>query len=379
MTVPFLDLRAAVGECEPELTAALERVRRSGRFVLGPEVAAFELEFADVCGTAHCVAVASGLDALGLTLRAWGVGPGDEVVVPAYTAPATWMAVVSAGARPVGVEVDPRTRDLDASRVPQAITARTRAIVPVHLFGMPADMEAIASVAAEHGLPVLEDAAHAHGARHRGRPAGSLAAAGAFSFYPTKNLGALGDGGAVTTDDAELAERLRELRGAGGREPGDESRLEGLSSRLDEIQAAVLRVKLRRLEAWNRRRGQIAERYLTGLADVHGIDVPSVPDFATAVWHLFVIAADDRDRLRERLGERGVATRVHYDPPPHLTPTFRRAGYKPGDFPVAEELAARALSLPLHPHLDIAQVEEVIRGVRSASGAGSRRSLAAGR
>lgn len=379
MRLAFLDLRAGIEECEPQLSAALARVRASGRFVLGPEVEAFEREFASACGTRHCVGVASGLDALALALRAWEIGPGVEVIVPAYTAVATWMAVASTGARPVGVDIDPETRTLDPALVEAAITPRTRALVPVHLFGLPADMDGVNAIAQAHGLPVLEDAAHAHGARWRGRRAGSLGAAGAFSFYPTKNLGALGDAGAVTTDDDGLAERVRMMRGPGSPPRGGSPALEGYSSRLDELQAAVLRVRLRHLERWNRRRAGIAARYLEALTGVAGVTSPRAPDLVEAVWHLFVIAVEDRDGCKSGLETSGIATKIHYDPLPHRTPTFRRAGWRPGDFPVAESLARRALSLPLYPQLSDESVDRVARQVGAMAAKRGRRPLATSR
>ena len=377
MSAGFLDLRAGLAELEPQLSAALHRVRESGRFVLGPEVEGFEREFAAFCQARHCVAVGSGLDALALTLRAWGIGPGDEVLVPAYTAVATWMAVRAAGAFPVGVDIDPVARTIDCELLEAAITSRTRAIIPVHLFGVPADMDAVSSVAARHGLPVLEDAAHAHGARHGGRRVGSLATAAAFSFYPTKNLGALGDGGAVTTDDAELADRLAMMRSSGWRTPGADSRTEGFSSRLDEIQAAVLRLKLGHLEAWNERRAGIAHRYLAGLAGVEAIGLPQVPNFAEASWHLFVVAVNDRDELRRRLDDAGIPTLVHYDPLPHLTTALRPAHGRPASFPVAEHLARGALSLPLYPQLPPHTVDRGVRGLRQLCGVAVRQTSTA--
>ena len=346
--LPFLDLAAGLAETRDEIDAAIAAVLGRSSYVLGPEVEAFEAEFARYCGVRHCIGVGNGLDALQLVLRALGIGPGDEVLVPAYTAVATWMAVSAVGARPVGVDVDPRSWTIDPARAAARVTGATRAILPVHLFGRTADMQAVGAVAAAHGLTVVEDAAQAHGARRGGRRAGSLARAGCFSFYPTKNLGALGDGGAITTDDDALADDLRRRRTYGWAERGV-SELLGLNSRLDELQAAILRVRLRRLDGWNDRRRALAAAYATALADLPGVLAPPPDD--EAVWHLYVAECDGRDERAARAAARGVATLVHYDPLPHLTPAYRALGHAPGDFPVAERLAARALSLPLWPQL----------------------------
>lgn len=359
MSVPFLDLAAGLEELGGEVDAAFARVRDSGRYILGPEVEAFEREFAKYCGARHCVGVANGFDAIQLLLRAAGVGSGDEVLVPAYTAVATWMAVSAVGAVPVGVDVDARTWTLDPGRLEEAIGARTKAILPVHLFGLPADMGAIAQVAARHRLLVFEDAAQAHGAHYQGRTVGSLGRAAAFSFYPTKNLGALGDGGAVVTDDEEIADNVRLLHTYGWRARSD-SEIKGLNSRLDELQAALLRVKLARLDDWNERRRRIANRYREALGDASEIALPFVPEWAEPVWHLFVISAEDPQAVRSRLERRGIGTLVHYDPLPHLTPAYRADGWSEGMFRVAEDLASRALSLPMHPQLSAEACGEVV-------------------
>ena len=360
MAVAFFDPRrdeAAVGAA---IDAAMARVRESGSLVLGPEVEAFESAFAAFCGVGHCVGVGNGTDALQLLLRADGIGSGDEVLVPAYTAVATWMAVSLVGAVPVGVDVDAATFCLD----PGSLTDRARAIIGVDLFGHPAAWDGIAQFASRHGLLVYEDAAQAHGAFWRGRRAGALARAGAFSFYPTKNLGALGDGGAVTTDDPALAEHVRMLRSYGWRRR-DASEIKGLNSRLDELQAAVLRVKLERLDAWNERRREIASRYRAALAET-GLRLPTSVPGAEHVWHQFVVTHGDRDVLRARLAEAGIQTLVHYDPLPHLTAAYRVDGWSDGDLPVAERLSRAALSLPMSPHLSDGEVDEVISALHTS-------------
>jgi dTDP-4-amino-4,6-dideoxygalactose transaminase len=363
-SVPFLDLAAGAEPVRAELDGALAKVISSGRWVLGEEVAAFEREFADYVGTRHAIGVASGLDALQLTLRALGVGPGDEVLVPGYTAVATWMAVTSLGAVPVGVDVDAQTLALDPALLDAALTSRTRAVVPVHLCGRPVAVDACTAWAEEHGLALVEDACQAHGATlDDGRRVGSIGAAGAFSFYPTKNLGAIGDGGAVTTDDDELADRLRLLRMYGWRERGD-SEIVGDNSRLDELQAAFLRVRLRRLDDGNARRREIARRYLSALTGVEGLTLPA--DAPGHVWHLFVVRHARRDALRAALAERGVGTLIHYEVPPHMTRAFASTGQR---MPVTERLADEIVSLPLHPQLTDAQVEAVVGAVRESCAA----------
>jgi dTDP-3-amino-3,4,6-trideoxy-alpha-D-glucose transaminase len=349
--IPFMDLAATQTEIGSALNEALVRVAASGWYLLGPELDAFECEFADYCGTRHCVGVGSGLSAIELALRAVGIGPGDEVLVPAYTWIATWLAVSATGAKPVPVEVDESTFNIDARLIPAALTPRTAAIVPVHLRGEPADMDPIGDLARSHGLAVVEDAAQAHGARHRGRRVGGLGNAGAFSFYPSKNLGALGDGGAVTTDDDELAAKVRLLRNYGMKNRY-EIEAAGVNSRLAEIQAAVLRVKLPHLDAWNARRSELADRYRRAFEGDDSTTLPQVPSWADPVWHLFVINRQDRDGCAETLGERGIETLVHYPILPHLAPPYRDLGWSRGSFPVAEALADSVLSLPMYPQLD---------------------------
>ncbi|HEX8501576.1 MAG TPA: DegT/DnrJ/EryC1/StrS family aminotransferase [Pyrinomonadaceae bacterium] len=367
MKIPFLDLRAPHAELRDELEAAARRVMESGWFILGPECEAFEAEFAAYCGARHCVGVGNGLEALHLILRAMGIGPGDEVIVPSNTYIATWLAVSYAGATPVPVEPDPLTHNLDPARVEGAVTPRTRAVMPVHLYGQAADMGAINEIAARRGLRVVEDAAQAHGALHRGRRAGALADAAGFSFYPGKNLGALGDAGAVVTDDGELADRVRLLRNYGSRVKY-ENEERGYNSRLDELQAALLRAKLTRLDEWNERRRRVAESYLQQLEGVAGLVLPAVPEWADPVWHLFVVRSGARARLQAHLSEAGVGTLIHYPVPPHLQPAYADAGHRAGDFPVAERLAEEVLSLPMGPHLSAEEVEYVVSKLSSFPG-----------
>jgi dTDP-3-amino-3,4,6-trideoxy-alpha-D-glucose transaminase len=359
--IPYLDFRAMHGELGADLEAGFARVLRSGWYLLGPELEAFEREFAEYCGTRHCVGVATGVSAIELALRAAGIGPGDEVIVPAYTWIATWLAVSRTGATPVGVDCVEATYNIDADLIEAAITERTAAIVPVHLRGEPADMDAVEAIASDADLLVVEDAAQAHGAKHRGRRVGGIGRAGAFSFYPTKNLGGVGDGGAVTTDDDELAERVRRLRNYGMRDRY-EIEEEGVNSRLGEVHAAALRVMLPRLDAWNEARGALAEVYLEAFRDHGSITTPVPPDWADPVWHLFVIGHPDREACARSLAERGIGTLVHYPVPPHLAPPYREQ-WSAGDFPVTERLAAATLSLPLYPQLDRTACERVAEAV----------------
>jgi dTDP-4-amino-4,6-dideoxygalactose transaminase len=360
--VRFLDLRAASEELAADLEAAASRVVRSGWYVLGPEVERFEAEFAAYVGVRHCIGVGNGLDALRIALAAMGVGPGDEVIVPANTYIATWLAVTAVGARPVPVDADRVTCNLDPNLVAERITPRTRAIIPVHLYGRPAPMGEINAVAARHGLAVLEDAAQAHGASLDGMKVGGLGHAAAWSFFPSKNLGALGDGGAVTTDDDGMAERVRMLRNYGSRVKYVHE-VPGANSRLDELQAAVLSVKLRQLDDWNGRRGRVAARYLEGLA---GGDVilPAGPSGSQPVWHLFVVRAQDRDGLQHHLASCGIETLIHYPIPPYRQGAYA-GGLPPGGppLPVSDRLHATVLSLPIGPHLSEADVDRVIDGV----------------
>ncbi len=351
-----------------ELDQAAARVLDSGWFILGPEVQAFERELAAALGARDAVAVGNGTDALFLSLRALGVGPGDDVVTSPVSAAFTALAVLQAGARPVFVDVDPATLNLDASKVGAALTPRTKAIVPVHLYGHPADMDPILALARDRGLAVLEDACQAHGALYRGRPVGTLAGErgiGALSFYPTKNLGALGDGGAILVNDPAVAAGLRQLRN-GGQSDKYRHELPGVNSRLDEIQAAFLRVGLRHLPAWIERRRALADLYARELAG-SGVEPLREQPYARAVHHLFVVRHPRRDALARALRERGIGTLVHYPIPLHLQPVFASLGGKGGDLPVAEGAAREILSLPLYPELRDEQLQAVIEGVKEAS------------
>jgi dTDP-3-amino-3,4,6-trideoxy-alpha-D-glucose transaminase len=364
-SVPFADLDAARKEMRGELEAAVERVVQSGRYLLGPELEEFEGEFAAYCGTRHCVGVGSGLAAIELTLRAAGIGAGDEVIVPAYTWVATWLAVSAVGAVPVAVDVQRSTYNLDPEALAAACTPRTAAIIPVHLRGEPAEMEAIGRFARERDLFLLEDAAQAHGACHQGRRAGSLGDAGAFSFYPAKNLGAIGDGGAVTTDDDELAAKLRLLRNYGMR---DRYEIEeaGINSRLAEVQAAVLRAKLPRLDDWNRARDAHARAYREAFAGQASIEMPEPARLAEPVWHLFVINHPRRDTLRAALARRGIETLIHYPILPHRSGAYADGGWRGSELPVAEALAAGSLSLPLYPQMPPSDREAVVAALVEA-------------
>jgi dTDP-4-amino-4,6-dideoxygalactose transaminase len=363
MTVPFLDVKAAYEELKNEIDDAIARVVASGWYLLGDELAAFENEFAQYCGVGHCIGVANGLDALHLILRAMDIGPGDEVIVPANTYIATWLAVSYAGATPVPVEPDERTYNINPDLIPRTITSRTKAIIPVHLYGQPADMDPINSMAEEHNLKVIEDAAQAHGARYKGKHAGSLAHGAGFSFYPGKNLGALGDAGAITTDDDELAAKIRMLRNYGSTTKYRHE-LKGFNSRLDEIQAAVLRVKLRYLDEWNARRQIVATFYQQHLADVDMI-LPHVPKHCEPVWHLFVIRSKQRDALRKHLEANGIGTLIHYPVPPSLQAAYSEMGRTVGSFPISESIANQLLSLPIGPHVSDDQVRSVTSAVRA--------------
>lgn len=360
MVVPFLDLRAAYVELQHEIDAAIRRVLDSGSYILGEEVAAFEREWATACGAAHAVGVANGLDALVLALRALGVGPGDEVIVPSHTFIATWLAVSQCGATPVPVEPDPMTYNIDVRRIEAAITARTRVILPVHLYGQPADLDAVLDIARRHGLRVVEDAAQAHGARYRGTPIGAHGDLVAWSFYPGKNLGAVGDAGAVTTNDAALADAVRTLGNYGSRVKYVNEVI-GVNSRLDPIQAAVLRAKLPHLASWRARRAQHAARYSAGLAELPLV-LPEVPAWADPAWHLYVVrvAAGSRARIVDALHAAGIATLIHYPIPPHRQAAYAGVSSARGPLPLAEQVAGELLSLPMGPHLTDEQCGHVI-------------------
>jgi len=364
MKVPFLDLKFAYAELREEIDAAYRRVMDSSSFILGEEVDAFEREFATYCGVNSCVGVANGLDALHLLLRAYEIGEGQEVIVPSNTYIATWLAVSYTGAKPIPVEPDERTYNLDATRLEEAITSRTKAIIAVHLYGQPADMDAINSIAAPLGIKVIEDAAQAHGARYHGKRTGGLSDAAAFSFYPSKNLGAFGDAGAITTNDSQLADRLRVLRNYGSRSKYH-NEVRGVNSRLDELQAALLRAKLPRLDEWNDRRRLLAASYLRSLEGVPDLTLPFVPAYADPAWHLFVVRHPNRDALQKHLDEASISTMIHYPCPPHLQEAYGEFEAAPGSFPIAERMADEVLSLPIGPHVPMAEGEFVVSELSS--------------
>lgn len=365
MNVPFLDLRAAYQELREELDAACARVMDSGWYVMGAELESFETEFAAFSGVKHCVGVGNGLEALYLILSAMKIGEGDEVIVPAQTFIATWLAVSMCGATPVPVACDPSTYNLDPSKIEAAITQRTKAIMPVHLYGQPADMDQINEIAARHGFHVVEDAAQSHGARYKGRSCGSLGLAAGTSFYPGKNLGAYGDGGAVLTNDAKLADTVRTLRNYGSKVKYHHL-LQGRNSRLDELQAALLRVKLKRLQEWNIRRRHVANCYLENMSGFD-ITMPYVPDWAEPVWHLFVIRSKERDKLQEKLAAKGVQTLIHYPVAPHQQPCYKELSLS-NAFNDASKISDELLSLPMSPHMSDDQIDCVIKAVEQATG-----------
>lgn len=365
MHVPFFDIGPTHAAIAAELDAAWRQVLDGRQFILGERVAAFEANFAAYCTAGHGIGVANGLDALTLILEGLGIGAGDEVIVPAHTFIATWLGATRTGAKPVPVDCLGGTGNIDPALVPAAITGRTKALIAVHLYGVPAEMAPLQALAAQYGFHLIEDAAQAHGASYRGAKTGSLGIAAGFSFYPTKNLGALGDGGAVVTSDAALARRIRLLRNYGS-EKKYEHQIAGCNSRLDELQAAILSVKLRRLDEWTADRRRIAARYLQGLSHLPGLELPAVTEGAEPVWHLFPVRHAARDRLAEALTAAGIQTMVHYPVPPHLQPAYAALGYRVGQFPVAESIARTTLSLPIWPGLADMQIDHVCDVIRRA-------------
>ncbi len=365
LSVPFLDLKAAYVELQGEIDEALKRVLHSGWYILGPEVEAFEIEFADYSAANFCIGVANGLDALTLALRAVGVRPGDEVIVPSHTYIATWLAVSQCGATPVPVEPGAGTYNIDPERISESITPRTKVILPVHLYGQPADLDPIVAIARQYNLKVVEDAAQAHGARYKGRRIGGHGDAVAWSFYSGKNLGAMGDAGAVTTNDPVIADKIRVLRNYGSRAKYV-NEVPGVNSRLDPIQAAVLRVKLAHLDTWNERRRTIASLYNDALKNC-GIVLPHAPEWAEPVWHLYVVRSRERDALQNRLTLAGVGSLIHYPIPPHMQAAYANLGLAPEALPLARRFAAEVLSLPMGPQLTLEQAGMVARNTRRAA------------
>jgi dTDP-4-amino-4,6-dideoxygalactose transaminase len=362
MEIPFVDLRAQYRRIQDEVDPAVLAVMQRGDFILGGAVAEFEREFAEYCGVKYCVGVDSGYSALELIVRAYEIGPGDEVITAANTFIATTLAISNAGATPVLVDCDPETYNIDAAKIEAAITPRTRAIMPVHLYGQMADMDAIRAIARKHNLLVFEDAAQAAGARYKGRMAGSLGDAAGFSFYPGKNLGAYGDGGAVTTNDAAIAEKIRLLRNI-GQKVKYYHEVKGFNNRLDTMQAAVLRVKLPHLDGWNAERRHAAATY-ADMLDGLPLVTPTTAGYAEHIFHLYVVRVSDRESLMEYLKERGIATGLHYPIPIHLQPAYAELGYGRGDFPVTEAYAETIVSLPIFPELDDDKVAYVAGAIR---------------
>lgn len=362
--IPFLNLGASYRELKSEIDPAVARVLDSGCYILGPEVEAFEAEWASYCEANHAVGLANGLDALILALRALGVGPGDEVIVPSNTYIATWLAVSAVGATPVPVEPDPATHNIDPTRIAAVITPKTKVLLPVHLYGQPADMDRILMLARQHGLAVVEDAAQAHGARYKGRRIGAHGDIVCWSFYPGKNLGALGDGGAITTNRADLADKVQVLRNYGSRMKYV-NEVQGVNSRLDPIQAAVLRVKLMHLDDWTNRRRTIADIYTKGLAE-SGLILPYVPEWADPAWHLYVVRSPERDAMQARLDTAGIGTLVHYPIAPHMQDAYAELGIVADALPLARHLADEVLSLPIGPQLDIGHVQTIIAQLKTS-------------
>ena len=357
--IPFLDLKTPHIELRSQLQDAFDRVLDSGWYIQGNELKQFEEEFAQYCEAKHCIGVGNGLDALHLILRAYEIGEGDEVIVPSNTYIATWLAASYAGATPIPVEPDERTYNIDPTRIEAAITSRTKAIMLVHLYGLPADMDAINAIARKHNLKIIEDAAQAHGARYKGKRVGTLGDAAGFSFYPGKNLGAIGDGGAVTTNDSELAEKIRMLGNYGSRVKYH-NEVKGYNSRLDELQAAFLREKLKRLDAWNAQRKDLAAQYLRQLKG-SDLVLPFVPEWADPVWHLFVVRSGKRAELQTHLQQQGIGTMIHYPIPPHLQPAYSELRYNQGDFPIAELVHQEVFSLPMGSTLSALQIQQVCK------------------
>lgn len=361
--IPFLDMKTPYQELKIELDNAYHRVMESGWYIMGGELNAFEAEFAVYCGAKYCIGVGNGLEALHLILRAYGIGEGDEVIVPSNTYIATWLAVSYVGARPIPVEPLEGTYNLDPNKVEAAITSNTRAILPVHLYGLLADIDPLRVLADKHDLKVIEDAAQAQGALYKGRMSGSLSHAAGFSFYPGKNLGALGDAGAVVTNDDKLAEKIRELRNYGSKVKYY-NEVKGYNSRLDEMQAAFLRVKLKHLDEWNMRRMKIASAYLDSLGGLEELILPSILDSTEPIWHIFPVRHSKRDDLQKYLKNKGVDTLIHYPVPPHLSGAYAELNIPKGTFPIAEKIALSELSLPIGPHLSLDDVEYITSVIR---------------
>jgi dTDP-4-amino-4,6-dideoxygalactose transaminase len=361
--IPFLDMKSPYLEIKSEIDIAYQHVMTSGWYILGEEVKAFESEFANYCGTRHCISVGNGLEALHLILRGYNIGVGDEVIVPSNTYIATWLAISYTGAIPVPVEPDPRTFNLDTNLVEKAITSHTRAILAVHLYGQSADMDPLMVLSKKYNLKVIEDSAQAQGSRYKNRLSGNLGHAAGFSFYPGKNLGAFGDAGAVLTNDDELAESIKMLRNYGSKVKYYND-VKGYNSRLDELQAAFLRVKLHYLEEWNDRRRKIASIYSNAFSEITGLITPFVPLWANPVWHVYPIHCEKRDDLQRYLREQGVETLIHYPVPPHLSDAYAELNISRGTLPVTEKLALTELSIPIGPHISVEDSEYIVEKIR---------------
>jgi len=362
MKLSFLDLKVPYDEIKKEIDLVYHRVMNSGWYILRQEVSSFESEFATYCGTKYCIGTANGLESLFLVLKAWNIARGDEVIVPSNTYIATWLAVSHTGAMPVPVEPKESTYNINPDKIESAITDKTKAILPVHLYGQPADMDKISKIAKNYGLKVLEDSAQAHGSLYKERKTGSLGDAAGFSFYPTKNLGTYGDGGAITTNNYELAQKIRIMRNYGSLRK-NEHEMVGYNSRLDELMAAFLRVKLHYLDKWNERRHKIAKWYLQNLPKTFpDLIVPTILDGADSCWHMFVIRSKKRNKLRTKLLDHGVSTLIHYPTPPHMQIAYKDHNFS--SFPIAEKIAAEILSLPMGIHLN----EEILEKSVFATG-----------
>jgi dTDP-4-amino-4,6-dideoxygalactose transaminase len=361
--VPFLDLKAQFRQIEDEVLPMITEAMNNSAFIGGPQVTGFETEFAEYCDSKYCIGVGSGTDALRFALMALGVDEKDEVITVSNTFIATTEVISQVGAIPVFVDIDPETYNMDILKIEGAITGKTKAIIPVHLYGQPADMDPILELAGTYNLAVIEDSCQAHGAQYKNKKAGSIAKAGCFSFYPGKNLGAYGEGGAVVTQGEDIADKIRMIRDHGQREKYLHD-MEGYNGRLDAIQAGVLRIKLKRLDAWNEARRKNATYYSELLSNIPGVTVPVVADFAVPVYHLYIILVDDRPGLQQFLNERGIATGLHYPIPLHLQRAYKHLGYKNGDFPVTEKAAERLLSLPMYPELTREQIEYVVESIQ---------------
>lgn len=363
--IPFLSMADEYDEMKQEYSAIFHRCMEKSHFILGEQVLLFEENFAQYCEAKYAIGVGNGLDALELVIRAMDIGVGDEIIVPAHTFIATWLAVSQAGATPVPVDVDEYTCNINPELIKAKINSKTKAIMPVHLYGQPADMDPILEVARQFGLKVIEDAAQAHGALYKGKHVGSLGDAASFSFYPAKNLGAFGDGGAITTNDSALAEKIRLLRNYGS-EVKYHHKIKGANSRLDELQAAFLNVKLKKLDQWNQQRRQLANYYTSLFKENSSIQLQNVPNDIEPVWHLYTIRVPQRDKLMDYLKSEGIDSIIHYPIPPHLSPAYAEFGYKTRSFPLAEKITRTTLSLPLWPYMQKAQIEKVAACILTA-------------